>query len=382
MQMHWRIGMLAAGAFWISVGATAQVTPPPGEQVPAAAAKKPKFDIPVWHPDARWEVATEPFAGNLLVPGELDGPRREVMWLTGVRPSLLGGLTQGERHVFLTYDERTERYHQATRGARGSLDGPFSRARLLSGHYHQDLYWVFDPNGRFFYVLEDGSAGRIRGLDFAKQYVHTLPIKAKGSARAVTCGESGKVYVALNSPATEAVVLSPGPEWKLLETIALQGNQALNGLSAVLAVDEKRGRLYGTTYGAAPWYVWYWDLKDGSYHGVLPNSTKEANKRSQGEAGPFAGTVVYNEGAIGWGPDDPDKRFLYMTRVDDSSCYRLDLDDRVLRVFNGKEGRFTDKGKGTPISYLALPFWFEDGSFSGWLHHYPGETRTVARRIK
>lgn len=291
-----------------------------------------------------------------------------------------GGLTQGERHVFLAYDERTERYHQATRGARGYLDGPFSRARLKSGHYHEALFQARAPDGRFFYVLEDVDVGRVRALDFAKQYVHTLP--AKSGIRAVTCGESGNVYAVLDNPATAAIVLSPGPEWKLLGSVPLQGKQALSGLSAVLAVDEKRGRLYGTTYRAAPWYVWYWDLKDGGYHGVLPNSEKEATKRAVGEAGPFAGTVVYNEGAIGWGPDDPDKRFLYMTRVDDASCYRLDLDERVLRVFNGKEGRFVDKGKGTRVTYMEMPYWFEDGSFSGWLHFYPGETRTLARRLK
>ncbi len=372
---------VAAGAACWAVGVKAEERQAPTRQDPEAAPGKPrKFDIPVWHPDARWEVSKEPFAGNMCVPGELDGPRREVMWLTGVRPTLLGGLTQGERHVFLTYDERTDRYHQATRGARGYLDGPFSRARLKSGHYHEALYQVRAPDGRFFYVLEDVGVGRVRALDFAKQYVHTLP--TKDAVRAVTCGDSGKVYVVLDNPATAAIVLSPGPEWKPLETVPLQGKQALNGLSAVLAVDEKRGRLYGTTYRAAPWYVWYWDLKDGSYHGVLPNSEKEANKRASGEAGPFVGTVVYNEGAIGWGPDDPDKRFLYMTRVDDASCYRLDLDEQMLRVFNGKEGRFADKGRGTPITYMELPFWFEDGSFSGWLHHYPGETRTLARRLK
>jgi len=374
IKTTWKLVMLAVGAMLLSGDATPQTSPKPGEP-----PKKPKFAIPVWHPDARWEVA-EPFAGNLLLPGELDGPRREVMWLTGVRPGLLGGFTQGERHVFLSFDARTDRYFQATRGARGYLDGPLARARFKGGHYHDALYWVPAPDGRFFYVLEDVGTGRVRALDFAKQYVSTVPIK--GVAKAITCGDSGKVYAALNNPATEVAVLSPGPEWKQLETVKLQGTQALNPLSAVLAVDEKRGRLYGTTYAAAPWYVWYWDLKDGSYHGVLPNASKEANKRAMGEAGPFEGTVVYNEGAISWGPDDPDKRFLYMTRVDDASCYRLDLEEKVLRVFNGKEGRFTDKGKGTPITYMEPPFWFEDGSFSGWLHFYPGHTVTLARRIK
>jgi hypothetical protein len=370
--------IVAAGVLMATGGQAAESPRAAAKTISAETPKK--FPIPVWHPDARWEVSKEPFAGNTFVPGELDGPRREVMWLTGVRPSLLGGLTQGERDVHLTYDERTERYHQSTRGARGSLDGPFSRARLKSGWYHEDLYWVFDPNGRFFYFLEDVYTGRVRGLDFAKQYVHTVPIK--GTARAVTCGDSGKVYAVLNSPATEVLVLSSGPEWKLLETVKLQGKQALEALGSALAVDEKRGRLYGTTYRASPWYVWYWDLKDGNYHGVLPNSEKEANKRTMGEAGPFAGTVVYNEGTIGWGPDDQDKNHLYMGRVDSDRVYRLDLEDKVLRVFNGKEGRFTDKGMGTGISYMLLPYWFEDGSFSGIVHHFPGNPRTLARRIK
>ncbi|MBL8799945.1 MAG: hypothetical protein JNM56_39045 [Planctomycetia bacterium] len=367
MNTKWMI-LLGLVPVWFSGTALTQEPP----------AKKPKFDIPVWHPDARWEVSKEPFAGNLLVPGELDGPRREVMWMTGVKPTLLGGLTQGERHVVLSYDARTERFFQATRGARGYLDGPFARARFKGGHYHESSFWVHAPDGRFFYLLE--AADRLRAVDFAKQYVSTVP--TKGAVKAMTCGESGKLYVVLNSPATEVQVLSSGSEWKLLETVKLQGKQELGDLGSVLAVDEERGRLYGTTYGAWPWYVWYWNLKDGSYHGVLPNAQKEADKRKQGEAGPFAGTVVYNHGAIAWGPDDPEKRFLYMTRVDDSSCYRLDLDEKVLRVFNEREGRFIEKGRGTPITYAHAPFWFDDGSFSGWLHFYPGETRTLARRIK
>jgi hypothetical protein len=157
----------------------------------------------------------------------------------------------------------------------------------------------------------------------------------------------------------------------LLNTVTLQGNTNLNALGTSLAVDEKHGRLYGTTYRAEPWYVWYWDLKDGSVHGVLPNSANEPGARQQGEAGPFEGTVLYNHGEICWGPDDPEKRFLYVTRVDDHNLYRLDLKCEVIEVFSAEEGRFVDRGKGdgSPL-YMYPPHWLPDGSFVGFVPWY------------
>jgi hypothetical protein len=104
---------------------------------------------------------------------------------------------------------------------------------------------------------------------------------------------------------------------------------------------------------------------------VLPNSANKPNVRKQGEAGPFAGTVLYNHGEICWGPDDPEKQFLYVTRVDDSNLYRMDLDREVIAVFSVKEGRFVEQGKGDgqPL-YMYPPHWFADGSFLGFVPWY------------
>jgi RNA polymerase sigma factor (sigma-70 family) len=346
-----------------------------------ATEKKPKFDIPVWHPDARWEVPKESFANNTSLPGILDGPRREAMQFSVTRPHLLGGFVGSGRYVFESYDARNERFHPATRGARGYLDGPFSRARFSYGDYHDDHMNVRARDGRFYYIVAGWWTGHIRALDFEKQTVTTLPVK--GCAVSAD-GESGRIYVVYGlNPVTGVTVLSPAPEWKVLETRPLQGNQGVNALGFVLAVDEKRGRLYGrTAYPNNPWYVWYWDLKDGSYHGLLPIAPKdEPGTRGQGEAGPFKGVKLYGHGELGWGPDDPEKRYLYLANVDDGALYRMDLDKEVLMVMN-KEGRFVDRGKGIMAAYSRMPLWFEDGSFVGSHGTFPGVYVTAFRRVK
>ncbi|MBA4387992.1 MAG: hypothetical protein C0404_08420 [Verrucomicrobia bacterium] len=368
-------GILAA-AGRLNVDSVATVEKP----VAAATNTNSKFDIPAWHPDARWEVAKESFANNTKLPGILDGPRQETLQFSVTRPHLLGGFVGSGRYVFQSYDARTERFHPATRGARGMLDGPFSRARFNYDDYHASHMQVRGQDGRFYYI-PDWYSGSIRVLDFAKQMVSTLAVKGPAVS---ADGESGRIYV-LNdwNPITTLTVLSPGPEWKVLETKSLQGKQTGNALGLVLAVDEKRNRLYGrTAYPNNPWYVWYWDLGDGSYHGLLPISPKDApGKRRQGEAGPFSGTVLYGHGELCWGPDDPDKRHLYLANVDDGALYRMDLDKEVLMVMN-KDGRFSDRGMGIMAAYSRSPLWFDDGSFVGSYGTYPGIFVTYFRRIK
>ena len=339
-----------------------------GEQ-PSEPAKTPAFDIPVWHPDARWESKPISFALDTNVRAHLDGPRHEVMWGHPIYPRLRGGFQGVGRYVVMSYDAERERYHAATGGAMGYLDGPFSRARSYVSDYHSSRHErAWSPDGRFYYTLADFYGQRIRSLDFAEQMVRTLPIKGAAFA----CGDSGKLYLIQGpSPAATVAVLSPGPEWKVLKTVALQGAVKLSGLGTSLAVDEKHGRLYGTTYRADPWYVWYWDLSDGSLHGVLPNSKDKPDARKPGEAGPFKGTVLYNHGEIHWGPDDPEKRFLYVTRVDDTNLYRLDLDGEIMAVFSVKQGRYVERGEGDgqPL-YMYPPHWFSDGSFLGFVPWY------------
>jgi hypothetical protein len=120
----------------------------------------------------------------------------------------------------------------------------------------------------------------------------------------------------------------------------------VSGLGTSGAVDEKNERLYATTYGARPWYVWYWDLKDGSLHGVLPNCSKKPTARRSGEAGPFEGTVLYNHGEISWGPDDPDKRFLYLTRVDDNNFTASTCNGRSSQSLASNKGVLWNKAGG------------------------------------
>jgi hypothetical protein len=315
-----------------------------------------------------------------LIAPQLDGPRHETMWGGhGKRPTLRAGFNGSGVYTFMGYDAARERYHQVTTGAAGYLDGAFSRARLYLSDYHGGHERAYSPDGRFFYYLADFYGQKIRALDFAEQRVSTLA--AKGAA--VTCGESGKVYLVQNEPLSLSV-LSPGPEWKVLETKQLQGEQRLEALGTALAVDEKHDRLYVTTFGPKEWYVWYWDTKDGSFHGVLPICRDKSKMRTKDEAGPFEGTLVYNHGEICWGPDDPDKRFLYMTRVDTWALFRLDLERRMLAVFKGSEGRFVDQGKAdTYTCYSESPFWFEDGSFLGQIPwYYEGARYLHYKRVK
>ena len=54
---------------------------------------------------------------------------------------------------------------------------------------------------------------------------------------------------------------------------------------------------------------------------------------------------MYNHGEISWGPDDPDKRFLYLTRVDDNNFYRLDLQRQIIAVLASNKGVLWNKGR-------------------------------------
>jgi hypothetical protein len=96
---------------------------------------------------------------------------------------------------------------------------------------------------------------------------------------------------------------------------------------------------------------------------------------------------LYNHGEISWGPDDPDKRFLYLTRVDDNNFYRLDLQRQIIAVFSVKQGRFVEQGQGDggplyPL-YMYPPAWLPDGSFVGHVPWYnPAPHYKLFRRIQ
>ncbi|MCX7806117.1 MAG: hypothetical protein N3A38_13125, partial [Planctomycetota bacterium] len=334
-----------------------------------------RFATPVWHPDARWEKSKERFAGldvgGTYSMGELDGPRREIINRTIGRPLLHSGLSSSGRYVYMSYDAKTERYHGVTAGAAGYLDGPFSRARFFGDDYlpRQAFRETSSPDGRYAYLISDkwGDA-RLRCLDFAEQKVSTL---ATGSATPlnVAVGESGKLYVVNYSH--ELVVLDPKDGWKAVHTVKLDTAEQLNALSNSLAADEVHGRIYASSYRPKSWYVWYWDIRDGSLRGVLPMPGMDGPAREGGMGGaapgPFKGTRMYGECTVGFGPDDPGKRFLYVGSIDDPSFYRLDLEKQWFYKFDSTKGVFIGEGgrRHPEVTYAVLPTWFEDGSFMG-----------------
>lgn len=148
------------------------------------------------------------------------------------------------RCVFMGYDAQRGRCHALTCGASGCLDGPLSPARLSIDDYHAGRHErTWSPDGRFHDMLAGFHTQRIRLLNFAQQMLRTLPVRGC----AFTCGESGKLYVVQGSRAEKLLVLSPGPDGQVLKAIAPQREVSLNGLGTSPAVDERHGRLYGTT---------------------------------------------------------------------------------------------------------------------------------------
>ncbi|MCX7806689.1 MAG: hypothetical protein N3A38_16105, partial [Planctomycetota bacterium] len=140
-------------------------------------------------------------------------------------------------------------------------------------------------------------------------------------------------------------------------------------------------------YGTKNYYIWYWDMKDGSFHGVLPTPAKSGKDRGRNVPGPFEGTNLYSEGSVCFGPDDPDHRFLYVGRVDTWCWFRLDLEKRMVAALDIESG-----GKGKPVivkwseeksskvNVYGGASWLEDGSFVSTVH--TPYVAWIFRRIK
>ncbi len=356
-------GVLAAGIAVVSGGGSR-------ESLLAEKAPKKKFNIPVWHPDARWEmVKSEVYTGGHR-RGELDGPRREVMWRAmwrcGAGNRRSAGMSEGGRPEFVSYDPPTERYHTVTGSAAGYLDGPFSRARFGCRGYNARIREADSLDGRYYFFTDAQNGQPLRCLDFEKREVRTL--LAKG-ATGLAAGGNGTLYVVEK----DGKLLVMNCEGKTKRSLPLEKGKCSPRWGVYTALDETHGRLYGSRLGGNDgWYIWYWDLKDGKFHGVLPMPPKDGPRRKGNELGPFKGTSVYGEGAVAFGPDDPERRFLYMGRCDTHYLFRLDLEKQMLEGFDTKEGRF--KGTGFPrkggyaaaTTYYYPPLaWLEDGSFIG-----------------
>jgi len=281
-------------------------------------------------------------------------------------------MTEGGRPEFISYDPPTERYHTVTGSAGGYLDGPFARARFGCRGYNARARQADSFDGRYHFATDPENGHLIRCLDFEKQEVRTL-LPDQRRSKGIVADSKGRLLVVLWQRGTSQLVYVT-PDGKSENGPALEMGQ--DGWTPVLALDEKNGRLYGTAYLKAPykWYVWYWNLTDGSFHGVLPSPPKGGPRRKQNELGPFEGAYLYGEGGVDFGPDDPDKRFLYMGRCDTAYLFRLDLEKKLLEGFDAIEGRFKSTGfpRSTvyPTTYYYPPLgWMKDGSFVGGRSH-------------
>ncbi|MFN4261616.1 MAG: hypothetical protein ACK4RK_20215 [Gemmataceae bacterium] len=339
--------------------------------------KPAKFAVPVWHPDARWEVE-EHFAGS-SAPGFLDGPRRQSQPVAG-KVDLLYGVTQGGRNLLLSYDAETEMVHIVAGSARGYLDGPFSRARFGRNSYTARPRFVASPDRRYFYLLDAENQLALRRCDLEKQEVTTIRRSVKNFGGMAVDG-TGKLL--LIEGAKLLWLDEAGKQEKSLRLNVEEPITGIGGAGASLALDEKHGRLYATAFGSKQWYIWYWDLKDGSFHGVLAMPPKDGGRKTN-EAGPFEGTRLYNEGSVFFGPDDPDKRFLYTARIDTFGLFRLDLEKQQVAAMTveSQKGKpavayFIDEGSPSRAPIYGSARFADDGSILSSVH-----TPFVATRLK
>jgi hypothetical protein len=227
-----------------------------------------KFAVPVWHSDARWERDPNPFTSSFN--GELAGPRQETMWrhAWGSAPLQFPGMTQGGRQVCYTYDPKTERYFPMAGSTQGYLDGPFSRARFGGADYTCRPRAVLSPDGRYGYMHDVRNGRKLRFLDFEKQEVKTF-LPDRSFTGSMVVNSKGDLF-AIQKDGTLLVIgpdggiVKQGPQLKLADSIRSMGNGG-----ATLALDEAKNRIYACAMDKS-WYYWYWDLADGSFHGIIP----------------------------------------------------------------------------------------------------------------
>jgi len=357
----------------------------------AVESSKKKFTLPIWHPDVQWSAQKECIGGSGLL-GYLQGPQREIMRYQEWNFSRVFGPDAGNQPVIYSHDPKIGRVHIVAGGAAGYLDGPFSRARFGGWSYGARAAMTRSPDGRFLYFTEPYYDKVLRQLDLKEQRVSTINLP-KGTILSMTSDDDGNLYILMSGG---TLIVLDTKDGKVVRDIKLEPGEDIGyALSWSITLDLVNGRVYATRFGARNWYIWYWDLKDGSFHGVL-SIPKEGEpvrpKPSSGGIGgclpgPFKGTRLYNEGSVYFGPDDPQRRFLYTSRVDTDTFFRLDLEKQEVWVFaldrEKKVFRFIGPGEtgdlNTGVKGLNV---LEDGSLVSVSPHWEGGNVFIYRRLK
>jgi hypothetical protein len=251
----------------------------------------------------------------------------------------------------------------------GYLDGPFSRARFGTWYYTWHPGAALSRDGRYLYMTDkSGSRHSLRKLDFEQQVVSTLVPNLGSTYRGLATGADGRLYVLSSS----CMLMVFAPDGQVEKTVQLDtSNGMITGFTPhalPITIDDVHNRLY-CNQSTRSWYVSYWDLTDLSFHGVVPKSTV---RRSRNAPGPFEGVDWYDEGShISFGPDDPNKRFLYTARNDTWEIFRLDLDRQwvaCVRTTGGTNGQpsimsFVDTLPISKIGAYASFRWVGNGNF-------------------
>ncbi len=348
------------------------------------------FSVPIHDSTAEWEVT---WVGASKMIGHLGGNAREAGY--NVIPMCAGGTSgaighgyingAGGKYYFGWYDFDTKRAHAVAGSGRGCLDGPFGRARFGGWGYNFTPISARSTDGRYLFFGDEWSGVRyLRVLDFQEQEVKTLVSGVSSSnTPGLAYGSDGNVYMlttksigsstaGFKTPCSLFVYTSDGTIVRKMMLDTLVGKMA--GITRLLpmALDEVHNRLY-CGQPITGWHVYYWDLADGSFHGVVPTSD---SLRSRNAPGPYEGMNFYGEaGVLSFGPDDPDKRFLYYTHVDTKQLHRIDLQERMIaamRLTTGGDGKKTVKfvySNHTDVNVYVAFMWVGNGhNFTSGMH--------------
>ena len=346
---------------------------------PATVETAGEFATPATDPGAEWE--DKGLWGGTGAMGYLDGPRHEAMSFVSPRPGVF--TEDGGENIYRTYDPKTDRIMTlAGCGSEGDLDGPFSRTRFGGWGYGNSSGLA--GNSRYGYIISHSKAkGKsvLRRFDFKKRVVESLDVAVDGSG---TCGFEGGLFLQ-NGERLRKI----DNDGKLLAEYKLDKAPR----ESLGPYDQKNDRLYGSSReGQSGWVAWGWDLKaggpstgsgQGKFFGLLADSRLPESKplRKQCATGPFKGSLFYCPGGLGFGPGDPDYRYLYMGGGDEANMYRLDLEKqewvKLVRTADKKHLRFGD-APGQVQAWDAgggIP-WAHDGTdnmypgYRGWLRLY------------
>ena len=359
-------GAVAAGVAVVSGG---------GGSAPLPAEKPKKFSTPAWHPDARWSATPETYIGSGAFGGPLDGPRLDIVYTEMISTARLMPGYEGAPYGCSSYDPELDRLHMVAGSARGCFDGPFSRARFAGWAYMAKPVCAATPDGRYLFMTEPGANNALRRLDLVEQKVVTLT-RPPGWLQFLFADKKGNVY--LCHPAEGGRTHVCDVNGKVKKTITLQ----FPGTPASLFLDSETERLWWSAQfnPKTKWLAGYFDMKagDGVFHGVVPR----APKRKSNEAGPIKGLNVYPQVWINFGPDDPEKRFLYMTPNDCLTFFRLDLKKgEAWACTKEKDGiRFINAGVPRNINWGT--HITAEGDIGTTVPHWEGPRILRYRRVK